>query len=178
MNTPKHINTADIRTAANELRAGDEIFLSGTVYCARDAAHKRIMALIKEEKPLPFEIKDAVIYYCGPTPAKPGMPIGSCGPTTSTRMDGFMPTLLDMGLAATVGKGGRKPEVCEAMLKNKALYLCAMGGAGAIAAKCIKSCDVIAFDELGCESVKKMEFDNFPLVVGIDIYGGSLFDKK
>ncbi len=178
MNSPKYINVSELRDVAKDLHAGDEIFLSGTVYCARDAAHKRIMSLIKENKPLPFEIKDAVIYYCGPTPAKPGAVIGSCGPTTSTRMDSFMPILLDMGLAATIGKGGRKPEVCESMLKNGAIYLCAMGGAGAVAAKCITKCNVIAFDELGCESVKQMEFDKFPLVVGIDIYGNSLFDKK
>lgn len=162
---------------AKELRAGDELFLSGTVYCARDAAHKRIMALIEKGEPLPFPIKDAVIYYCGPTPAKPGMPIGSAGPTTSTRMDCFMETLLDMGLLATIGKGARKKEVEKKMLEMGALYLCAMGGAGAIAAKSITSCEVIAFDELGCESVKKMTFDSFPLVVGNDLYGGSLFDN-
>ena len=162
---------------AKELRAGDEIFLSGTVYCARDAAHKRIMALIEKGEPLPFPIKDAVIYYCGPTAAKPGMAIGSAGPTTSTRMDGFMETLLDMGLLATIGKGGRKDNVNKKMLEKGALYLCAMGGAGAIAAKSITDCEVIAFDELGCESVKKMVFDKFPLVVGNDIHGGTLFAK-
>ncbi len=176
MNEVKHIQVSELRALSAELSAGDSILLSGTVYCARDAAHKRIMALIEKGEQLPFDIKNSVIYYCGPTPAKPGMPIGSCGPTTSTRMDGFMPTLLDMGLLATIGKGGRKPEVCEKMKQTGAIYLCAVGGAGAIAASRIKSVDVVAFAELGCESVKKMIFDRFPLVVGIDAKGDSLFN--
>ena len=133
------------------------------------------MALIEKGEPLPFPIKDAVIYYCGPTPAKPGMPIGSCGPTTSSRMDSFMATLIDLGLVATIGKGGRCESVNKRMLENGVLYLCAMGGAGAIAAESITDCEVIAFSELGCESVKKMIFKDFPLVVGNDIHGGSLF---
>lgn len=169
------INTSEIRQAAHSLRAGDEIFLSGTVYSARDAAHKRIFELIERGDKLPFDINDAVIYYCGPTPAKPGMPIGSCGPTTSSRMDSFMPKLIELGLAATIGKGGRNETVCSEMLSHGCIYLCAMGGAGAIAARCIKSCEVIAFEDLGCESVKKMEFCDFPLVVGTDIFGNSLF---
>ena len=135
------------------------------------------MGLIEKGEPLPFPIKDSVIYYCGPTEAKPGMAIGSAGPTTSTRMDCFMDTLLDMGLLATIGKGGRKDHVNKKMLEKGALYLCAMGGAGAIAAKSITECEVIAFHELGCESVKKMVFDKFPLVVGNDIHGGTLFAK-
>ena len=170
-----YIDTDEIREKAPFLHAGDEVFLSGTVYCARDAAHKRIVNLINENKALPFPMKDAVIYYCGPTPAKPGTVIGSAGPTTSSRMDIFMPLLLEKGLAATVGKGGRSEAVNEEMKKHGALYFAAMGGAGAIAAKCIKSCEVIAFPELGCESVKKMEFKDFPLIVGNDIYGNSVF---
>lgn len=173
----KYINVGELREASRLLRAGDEIFLSGTVYCARDAAHKRIMALIEKAEPLPFPIKDAVIYYCGPTAAKPGMTIGSAGPTTSTRMDGFMETMIDLGLLATIGKGARKDHVNKKMLENGVLYLCAMGGAGAIAAESITECEVIAFPELGCESVKRMIFKNFPLVVGNDIYGGTLFAK-
>lgn len=133
------------------------------------------MALIEKGEPLPFPIKDAVIYYCGPTPAKPGMPIGSCGPTTSSRMDSFMATLIDLGLVATIGKGGRCAAVNKKMREKGVLYLCAMGGAGAIAAESITECEVIAFPELGCESVKKMIFKDFPLVVGNDIHGGSLF---
>ena len=173
----RKINVNELKNALPDLKAGDALLLSGTVYCARDAAHKRIMALIEKGEPLPFPIKDAVIYYCGPTPAKPGMPIGSAGPTTSTRMDGFMDTLLDLGLLATIGKGGRKEHVVKKMLSKGAIYLCAMGGAGAIAAKSIKSCEVIAFHELGCESVKKMEFCDFPVVVGIDVNGGTLFSN-
>ncbi len=175
MSEKTHIFVHELREKSNMLHAGDGILLSGTVYCARDAAHKRLMTLISEGAPLPFEMDGAVIYYCGPTPAKPDMPIGSAGPTTSTRMDSFMPTLLDMGLLATIGKGGRSSEACRAMLEHKAIYLCAVGGAGAIAASRIKSCEVIAFPELGCESVKKMVFDRFPLVVGIDINGNSVF---
>ena len=170
-----YINTKEIREYAKVLRAGDEVFLSGTVYCARDAAHKRIMKLIEDGSRLPFPIKDAVIYYCGPTPARPGKVIGSAGPTTSSRMDVFMPTLLKEGLAATIGKGGRNETVNKAMLEYGAMYFAAMGGAGAIAAKCITSCEIIAFPELYSESVKKMEFSDFPLVVGNDIFGGSLF---
>ena len=135
------------------------------------------MALIEKGEPLPFPIKDAVIYYCGPTATKPGMVIGSAGPTTSTRMDGYMDTLIDLGLLATIGKGGRKEHVNKKMLENGVLYLCAMGGAGAIAAESITECEVIAFAELGCESVKRMTFKDFPLVVGNDIHGGSLFAK-
>lgn len=176
MENTRNICVTELRERLSELHAGDAITLSGTVYCARDAAHKRIMKLIENGEKLPFDIKDAVIYYCGPTPAKPNMPIGSAGPTTSTRMDGFMDTLLAMGLLATIGKGPRKVHVNEKMKEYGAIYLCAMGGAGAIAAKCIKKCEVIAFDELGCESVKRMEFDNFPLVVGYDIFGNSVFN--
>lgn len=170
-----YVNTSEIRDIIPSFNAGDEVFLSGTVYCARDAAHKRIISLINDNKPLPFPIKDSVIYYCGPTPARPGKVIGSAGPTTSSRMDVFMPVLLKNGLAATIGKGGRSKSVNEAMHEHGAIYFAAMGGAGAIAAKCIKSCEVIAFPELGCESVKKMEFSDFPLIVGNDIHGKTLF---
>ncbi len=176
MENRRHIYVDELREQSKTLIAGEGILLSGTVYCARDAAHKRIMALIENGAPLPFDIKDAVIYYCGPTPAKPGMAIGSAGPTTSTRMDSFMPKLLSMGLLATIGKGPRKPDVRKAMLDHGAIYLCAVGGAGAIAASRIKSCEIIAFPELGCESVKRMEFDRFPLVVGIDATGRSVFN--
>ena len=171
-----YVNTDEIRKKIPLFHAGDEVYLSGNVYCARDAAHKRIAALINENSPLPFPLQDAIIYYCGPTPAKPGAVIGSAGPTTSSRMDRFMPLLLEQGLAATVGKGGRNKAVNEEMIKHGAVYLVAMGGAGAIAAKCIVSCEVIAFPELGCESVKKMCFSDFPLLVGNDMYGGSLFN--
>lgn len=168
-------NTRELKTLAPQLRAGDRILLSGTVYTARDAAHKKLSALLDEGKPLPFRLEGAVIYYAGPTPAPAGRPIGSCGPTTSGRMDPYTPRLLDLGLTAMVGKGMRSAQVREAIRRNNAVYLCALGGAGALAAKCITSCEVIAFEELGCESVKRLEFENFPLIVGIDCQGGDVF---
>ena len=149
--------------------------LSGTVYTARDAAHKKILSMILNEEALPFEIKDSAIYYAGPTQTPPGLAIGSCGPTTSSRMDVFAPTLLDLGLCAMIGKGPRNQSVVDAIVRNKAIYLCSLGGAGALAARCIKSCEVVAFEELGCESVKKLELSDFPLIVGIDSFGNSIF---
>ena len=169
------IDSAELPERAKELRAGDQILLSGTVYTARDAAHKRLFTLLDENRPLPFPIRGATIYYAGPTPTPPGMPVGSCGPTTSGRMDPYTPRLLDLGLAAMVGKGKRSPAVCDAIRRNGGVYLCAIGGAGALAAQCIRSLEVIAFEDLGCESIKKLEFENFPLVVAIDSMGGSLF---
>jgi len=149
--------------------------LTGFIYTSRDAAHKRISELISKNMDLPFEIKDAVIYYAGPTPAKENQAIGSCGPTTSGRMDKFAPGLLDLGLAAMIGKGERNQEVRDAIVRNKAIYFCAIGGAGALASKCIKSCEVIAFEDLGCESVKKLYIEEFPLVVANDSKGGDIF---
>ncbi|MGI6261994.1 MAG: Fe-S-containing hydro-lyase [Acutalibacteraceae bacterium] len=168
----------DVANAAEEaktLKAGEMILLSGTVYTARDAAHKRMMALLDEEKELPFPIKGAAIYYAGPTPAPEGMPIGSCGPTTSGRMDPFAPRLLDLGQSVMIGKGNRSQAVIDAMKRNGAVYLCAIGGAGALAAKAVKSCEVIAFEDLGCESVKRLQVENFPLIVAIDAQGNSIF---
>ena len=169
------IDTNNLRDIIPQLKCGDRILLTGTVYTARDAAHKRIVEMLENGQPLPFEIRDSVIYYAGPTQTPPGLPIGSCGPTTSSRMDVFAPTLLDLGLAAMIGKGPRNQVVMDAIVRNKAIYLCSLGGAGALAARCIKSCDVIAFEELGCESVKKLEFSDFPLIVGIDSFGNSIF---
>lgn len=174
-NQPFRLSTNDIKTSSSLLHAGDEILLSGTIYTARDAAHKRIFAALDSGGQLPFELDGAVIYYAGPTPAHPGMPVGSCGPTTSSRMDPYAPRMLDLGLAAMIGKGGRNEAVCEAIVRNKAVYLCAIGGAGALACKCITSCEVIAYDDLGCESVKRMTLLDMPLFVGIDCSGGNLF---
>ncbi len=151
--------------------------LSGFIFTARDAAHKRICALLDEGCALPFNLDGACIYYAGPTPAPPGAVIGSCGPTTSGRMDKFAPRLLDLGLAAMIGKGERNDAVVDAIVRNKAVYLCAVGGAGALAAQSVKSCEEIAFHDLGCESVKKLEILDFPLIVAIDCNGGSLFQK-
>ena len=169
------IDTSELRGMCEKLRIGDKVLLSGTIYTARDAAHKRFDKLLDEGKELPIPIKDAVIYYAGPTPAPEGRPIGSCGPTTSGRMDKFAPRLLDLGLCAMVGKGERNKAVCDAVVRNKAVYLCAIGGAGALAASCIKSCEVVAFEELGCESVKRLRIEQLPLVVANDCSGGDIF---
>ncbi len=169
------LNVSELREFAPKLIAGDKIFLSGTVYTARDAAHKRIFELIENDKPLPFSLSDAVIYYAGPTPTPDNAIIGSCGPTTSVRMDFFAPKLYDMGIVATIGKGQRNKNVTDAIIRNNALYLCAIGGAGALASRSITQSCVVAFDDLGCESVKMLEFDNFPLYVGIDCEGNTIF---
>ena len=169
------LKTEELKEMAPRLRTGDTVSLTGIVYTARDAAHKRIAALLDEGAPLPFPLHGSAIYYAGPTPAPEGLPIGSCGPTTSSRMDVFTPRLLDLGLSAMIGKGGRSPAVCEAIRRNQAVYLCALGGAGALAAQAVRSVEVIAFEDLGCESVKRLVVEDFPLVVGIDCAGGSLF---
>ena len=162
---------------SHTLVCGDRVLLSGIVYTARDAAHKKIFELIENGLPLPFELKNAVIYYAGPTPAKPGKAVGSCGPTTSSRMDSFAPTLYDLGLCATIGKGERSRKVTESIVRNKALYLCAVGGAGALISKHILSSEEIAFEELGCESVKRMVIHELPLTVATDRTGRSIFDR-
>lgn len=169
------LDSSELSQFAKKLRAGDRVLLSGCVYTARDAAHKRIVGLIEEKKELPFDLNGASIYYAGPTPAPEGLPIGSCGPTTSSRMDPYAPLLLDMGLACMIGKGPRNKAVADAVMRNGAVYLCAIGGAGALAAQCITKCDVIAFEDLGCESIKRLKFKAFPLIVGIDCHGGTMF---
>ncbi len=169
------LNTAELKEKTAQIHAGDRVLLSGTVYTARDAAHKRICALLDAGETPPFPLDGAAIYYAGPTPTPEDMAIGSCGPTTSSRMDPFAPRLLDLGLSCMIGKGQRNEAVCQAIRRNRAIYLCAIGGAGALAAKCITDCQVIAFDDLGCESVKRLTFENFPLIAAIDCYGGNLF---
>lgn len=169
------LNTSELKEKAKTLRAGDKVLLSGTVYTSRDAAHKRIKSLMDSGEPIPYELSGAAIYYAGPTQAREGMAIGSCGPTTSSRMDVFSPEFLDKGLSAMIGKGERSEAVCEAIKRNGAVYFCAIGGAGALAAKCITECEVIAFEDLGCESVKRLTFKDFPLIVAIDSEGGNLF---
>ena len=171
------IDAGELKARAGELRVGMKILLSGTVYTSRDAAHKRIMKLISDGEKLPYPIENSVIYYAGPTPAPEGKPIGSCGPTTSGRMDPYAPKLLDMGLGGMIGKGERSVEVREAIVRNRSVYLCAVGGAGALAAKCIKECEVIAFEDLGCESVKRLFFRDFPLIVANDCFGGDIFER-
>lgn len=168
-------NASELKQLAHTIRAGDRVILSGTVYTSRDAAHKRIFEWMASGKQLPYELKDAVIYYAGPTPTPDGLAIGSCGPTTSGRMDVYTPRLLDLGVAATIGKGKRSREVCDAIVRNHSVYLCAIGGAGALACEHIVSCEVIGFEDLGCESVKRLEFQDFPLIAAIDCSGGNLF---
>ncbi len=170
-----NININQIKDFSSVLVAGDRVLLSGTVYTSRDAAHKRIFELLDKGEELPYDLDGACIYFAGPTPTPEGMVIGSCGPTTSGRMDVYSPRLLDLGLVAMIGKGERNEAVCDAIIRNKAVYFCALGGAGALCAKQIKKCEEIAFKDLGCESVKRLELEDFPVVVGIDAFGGNLF---
>ncbi|MEM1483666.1 FumA C-terminus/TtdB family hydratase beta subunit [Oscillospiraceae bacterium PP1C4] len=171
-----HIDAQQLSAEAVKLRAGDRVLLSGIIYTSRDAAHKRIMAAIQDGSSLPFPLEGASIYFAGPTPAPEGMAIGSCGPTTSSRMDPFTPTLMDRGLIATIGKGERSKAVYDAIERNQGVYLCSIGGAGALAAQCIKECEVIAFEDLGCESVKRLRVEDFPLIVAADCIGHNIFD--
>lgn len=170
-----HLNTAELGSRLPQLRAGDRVLLSGIIYTARDAAHKRFFEQLDRGEELPFPIKDAVIYYAGPTPGQQGMAVGACGPTTASRMDAFAPRLLDLGLGAMIGKGERSAAVVEAIVRNGSCYFAAVGGAGALIAKCIDTVEVIAFEDLGCESVKRMTVRNFPLTVAIDGAGGNLY---
>ena len=171
------LHTTTLREQIPSLRAGQRVLLSGTVYTARDAAHKRLMALLNAGENLPFDLSEAVIFYSGSTPAPPGLAIGACGPTTSSRMDPFAPRLYEAGVCATIGKGERSAAVTDAICKTGGIYFCALGGAGALAAQHVTACDVIAFPELGCEAVKRLTFHEFPLIVDIDCYGYSIFQQ-
>ncbi|MDR2665173.1 MAG: FumA C-terminus/TtdB family hydratase beta subunit [Oscillospiraceae bacterium] len=171
------IEAPQLRDAAEQLRAGDRILLSGGVFTARDAAHKALSLLLDSGGSLPFDARGAIIYYTGPTPAKGGMAVGSCGPTTSGRMDMFTPRLYDMGLAATIGKGERSEAVRASIVKNRALYLCAVGGAGALIARCVTSAEEVAYAELGCESIKLLTVEKLPLTVAIDASGACVFSR-
>ncbi|MBI5559667.1 MAG: Fe-S-containing hydro-lyase [Deltaproteobacteria bacterium] len=157
------------------LRAGDKVLITGVIYTARDAAHKKLSEAMDKGDALPFDVRGQIIYYVGPTPPRPGEVIGSAGPTTSGRMDVYTPRLLSLGLKATMGKGQRSEEVIDAMKKYKAIYLAAVGGAGALIRKCIKKADVIAYGDLGAEAVRRLTVEDFPAVVANDIYGGDIF---
>ena len=170
--------TGELRLSAASLRAGDAVTLSGTVYTARDAAHKRISEMTESGIDLPFSLQDAVIYYAGPTRTPRGRVCGAFGPTTSCRMDAFTPLMLKLGVAATIGKGTRSEDVIKSIIKYKCPYFAALGGAGALAARHITENEVTAFEELGCESVKRLVFDNFPLYVAVDIYGNSIYERR
>lgn len=159
-----------------KLHSGDYVYISGTIYSARDAAHKRMYESMENGQQLPFDIKDNVVYYLGPTPAREGQVIGSAGPTTASRMDKYTPKLLDAGLSGMIGKGKRSQEVIDAIVRNKGVYFAAVGGAGALLSKCIKKSEVIAYDDLGTEAIRKMEVEDFPVIVVIDSEGNNLYE--
>ena len=158
-----------------KLRAGDKLTVSGTIYTARDAAHKRLTELIASGEELPLDIRGAAIYYAGPTPEKPGQVIGSCGPTTSGRMDAYAPMLLERGLAVMIGKGDRNAAVIDAIVRNGAVYLAAMGGAGALMGSCVKAARIVCYEDLGCEAIRELKVENMPLTVVIDSQGNDLY---
>ena len=172
----KRITVPLTRDAARQLRAGDSCLLSGTIYTARDAAHKRLCALVAEGKELPFEIRDAVIYFVGPTPAAPGQIVGSAGPTTSYRMDAYSPTLIALGQTGMIGKGKRSAEVVEAMKEHGAVYFGAIGGCGALLGKCVKKSEIVAYPDLGAEAICRWEVEDLPVTVVIDSLGNNLYD--
>lgn len=172
----RHIQAPFDGETAASLRAGDYVYLTGTVYTARDAAHKRMYEALQKGESLPLEIKGNVIYYMGPSPARPGRPIGSAGPTTAGRMDKYAPALLDMGLSAMIGKGRRSREVKEAVMRNGAVYFAAVGGAGALLSKAILSARVIAYDDLGTEAIHKLQVKDFPVIVVLDCQGRDIYE--
>ena len=171
-----NIKTPFTRDDAKKLRAGDSCLISGVIYTARDAAHKRLCELIDRGEELPLDIKDSIIYFVGPTPAKPGQAIGSAGPTTSYRMDAYSPSLIAIGQTGMIGKGKRGPEVIDAMKEHGAVYFGAIGGCGALLSKCIKKAEVIAYDDLGAEAIRRLEVEDFPVVVIIDSLGNNLYE--
>ena len=164
------------RETARSLKAGDSVLLSGVIYTARDAAHKRLCELAAQGKALPLDVTDGVIYFVGPTPAKPGEVIGSAGPTTAYRMDAYSPTLIGLGLTGMIGKGKRSPEVIAAMKEHGAVYFGAIGGCGALLSRCIKKAEIIAYEDLGAEAIRRLEVENFPVVVIIDSEGNNLYE--
>lgn len=172
----KHITTPFCAEDALQLHAGDQVLLSGVIYTGRDAAHKRLVELLKQGQDLPFDVKNQIIYYVGPTPSKPGRVFGSGGPTTSGRMDAYAPTLLSLGLRGMIGKGYRNQEVKQAIQDYQGVYFGAIGGAGAYISQCIESCEVIAFEDLGPEAIRKLVVKDFPLTVICDVYGNDLYE--
>lgn len=173
----KKIDLPITRESVRDIKAGDACLLSGVIYTARDAAHKRLVELVEKGEKLPFDIKDATIYYVGPTPAKPGQVIGSAGPTTSYRMDAYSPTLIREGETGMIGKGKRGPEVVEAMKTCGAVYFAAIGGAGALLSSCIKKAETVCYEDLGAEAVRRLEVEDLPVVCVIDCEGNNLYEK-
>ena len=172
----KYIQTPITEEITKNLKSGDYVYITGIIYVARDAAHKRMIEALEKGEGLPIDIKDATIYYMGPSPAREGRPIGSAGPTTATRMDKYAPILLDLGEKAMIGKGKRSKEVMEAIVRNKAVYFAAVGGAGALLSKCVTKSDVICYEDLGAEAILKMEVKDFPVIVVADCDGNNLYE--
>ncbi len=172
----RHINVPFDADIVKELKAGDYVYLTGTIYTARDAAHKRMYEALQNEEALPFDIEGNVIYYMGPSPAREGRPIGSAGPTTASRMDKYTPALLELGMRGMIGKGRRTEAVRESMMKNQAVYFAAVGGAGALLSKSILQAEVIAYEDLGTEAIRKLEIKDFPVIVVMDCEGNNLYD--
>lgn len=173
----KHITVPFGKETAMSLKAGDYVYLTGVIYTARDAAHKRMDEALDRGEKLPIDIEGNVIYYMGPSPAREGRPIGSAGPTTATRMDKYTPRLLDMGLTGMIGKGKRQPKVKEAIVRNKSVYFAAVGGAGALLSQRILKSEVVAYDDLGTEAIRRLEVENFPVIVVIDSEGNDLYES-
>lgn len=171
----KHITVPFDRSVSDSLNAGDYVYLTGTVYVARDAAHKRMTEALLNNEELPFDIKDQTIYYMGPSPAREGRPIGSAGPTTASRMDKYAPALMDLGQTGMIGKGKRSEAVKEAMARDHVTYFAAVGGAGALLSKCIESSEVVAYEDLGTEALRKLTVKDFPVIVVMDCHGNSLY---
>ena len=172
----KYINTPITEEVTKELKSGDYVYITGTIYVARDAAHKRMIEALDRGDGLPIDIKDATIYYMGPSPAREGRPIGSAGPTTATRMDKYAPILLDLGENAMIGKGKRSKEVMDAIVRNKAVYFAAVGGAGALLSKCVQKSEIVCYEDLGAEAILKMEVKDFPVIVVADSDGNNLYE--
>ena len=173
----KYIKAPLEKEIVKTLRAGDYVYITGTIYTARDAAHKRMDETLREGKELPVPLKDEIVYYMGPSPAREGRPIGSAGPTTASRMDKYTPQLLDLGMGAMIGKGKRTQDVIDAVIRNGAVYFAAVGGAGALLSKCITKSEVVAYDDLGTEAIRKLQVENFPVIVVIDSEGNNLYES-
>lgn len=172
----QHIKAPITKEVSRSLHAGDYVYITGTIYTARDAAHKRMDEALSKGEDLPIDIKNQAIYYMGPSPAREGRPIGSAGPTTASRMDKYAPKFLDLGLTAMIGKGKRSKEVLDAIVRNGSVYLAAVGGAGALLSKCIKSSEVVAYEDLGTEAIRKLEVEDFPVIVVVDCQGNNLYE--
>ncbi|MCD8134006.1 MAG: Fe-S-containing hydro-lyase [Clostridiales bacterium] len=172
----KYIHTPITKEITADLKAGDYVYITGTLYVARDAAHKRMMEVLDRGEEMPIDIQDSTIYYMGPSPAREGRPIGSAGPTTASRMDKYAPRLLDLGEKAMIGKGKRSKEVVDAMIRNQAVYFAAVGGAGALLSKRIVKSEIVCYEDLGAEAIRKIEVENFPVIVVIDAQGNNLYE--